>query len=104
MTIFVRKNICERKLLEIQANSNQGNGVLCITNMAVAYEVDGRGIYLNFIPRKVIKKFAPVGSVLFGTQKFRITWLEDTECFFEFRTKQYKQLLGAMDTISIPSD
>ena len=101
MVILMRKN--EKKIIQVDANSYHGNGVFYITDKAIVYEVHSRGIYLNFIPHKMIKKFTRSSFVLFGARKYRITWLENnTEHNFEFRTKQYKQLQNILDDVFPP--
>ena len=93
MTIIMRKDLGEKKILEISATSRHGSGTLYVTSMAISYEVDSKGIYLNFIPRGMIKKFTAGTMTLFGFKKFHIIWSEDNaEHSFEFRTKQYKSL------------
>ena len=99
MAIFMRKKTGEKEILRIEASSFLGDGALYITSEAIAYEVYGKGIYLNFIPLKSIKKFNAVTSSLFGARKFRMVWLEDnTEHHFEFRTKKHTQLQNILST------
>ena len=93
MTVIMRKDIREEKILQIPASSSYGDGSIYITSKAVIYEVDGMGIYLNFIPREIIVDFHASESKLFGTRKFCIIWMEDNAKHgFEFRTKQHKRL------------
>ena len=100
MVVLMRKKINEKKIVQVEANSCHGNGVFYITDKAIVYEVDSRGIYLNFIPHKMIKKFARSPHILFGSRKYRVTWLENnTEHYFEFRTKQHKQLQNTLDDV-----
>ena len=83
-----RKSLGEQKVLEADAASPHGNGTLCITNKAIAFEVHGKGIYLNFIPHSTVVGFDQMNMMLFGAKKFRIVWMEkDTKHHFDFRTR-----------------
>ena len=96
--IVPRKNIGEKVLLCIPASSEFGAGTLCVTNMAVAYEVRRRGIYLDFVPLSAIRKTASLGGLF--EERCRIHWEEDgAEHVFEFRTKHYKRLRGVLDSL-----
>lgn len=98
MMILVRKSMQEKLLLRMEASSTHGNGFIYVTDMAVAYEVDCRGVFLNFIPRKLIKRITVVGGVL-GAKKLRMEWDEDEAMhFFEFRTRNHSKLLEEFDT------
>ena len=89
MTIMERKSLGEQKVLEADAASPHGNGTLCITNKAIAFEVHGKGIYLNFIPHSTVIGFYQTGLTLFGAKKFRIVWMEgDTRHHFDFRIRR----------------
>ncbi len=88
----------ERVLLRIPASSEFGAGTLCVTNMAVAYEVHRRGIYLDFVPLSALKKTVSLGGVF--EERCRMHWEEDgSEHTFEFRTKHYKKLRRTLDSL-----
>ncbi len=100
----MRKSMGEREVIRIGASSIHGNGSLYITDRAVSYEVDSRGIYLNFIPYEMIEKFHVLGG-MFGAKKFRMVWLENgAKNSFEFRTKQHRKLLGTLKGIRFGRD
>jgi len=93
MTIIMRKNIGEKRLLDVPAISALGDGILCVTSHAVAYEVHGRGLYLNFIPKSTIIGIRISKSGLFGTRRCSLAWMEGkTRHQFEFRTRQHVML------------
>ena len=60
-----------------------------VTTHAVAYEVDRRGIYLNFIPRSAVSGIKVMSkSAIFGDLRCRLVWVEDgIRNSFEFRTR-----------------
>lgn len=98
MTVIARKDRGEQILANIKASSMFGEGSLCITTHAVAYEVRHKGIYLNFIPHGIITKFNMCGSGMFGTRRCQIRWTENgSEHTFEFRTRQYRQIQAMRD-------
>lgn len=101
MTIILRPDLGERLLLKTNAISAQGNGFLYVTNLAVAYEVDRHGIYLNFIPHTTIKKLSMHRGMM-GAKKFLLEWEEDTQKFaFEFRTHNYAKLCSIITKVGI---
>ena len=100
MTVLMRKKINEKTIIQIEASSGHGDGMFYITDKAIIYEVNARGIYLNFIPHKMIKAFIPSAFVLFGARKYRIIWMENnTRHFFEFRTKHHRQLQRVLSEV-----
>ena len=94
MVIILRKNIDEHLLFETKASSMHGTGSLYVTSHAIAYEVDGKGLYLNFVPNSLFQLVNISKSGMLGTRKFKLIWIEKdgTKHFFEFRTRDYKQL------------
>ena len=100
MVVLMRKKLNEKMLLQIEASSSYGAGTFYITDKAIVYEVHSKGIYLNFIPHKMIKKFIPSMALLFKARKYRMIWSEsNTKHYFEFRTKHHKQLQNILDDI-----
>lgn len=98
----MRKNLGEKEILRIEASSRLGDGNLYITSVAVAYEVNTMGLYMNFIPHEIIQSIRSSGNPLFGAKKFNIVWSEnDTIHTFEIRTKKYKLLLTTLDELSL---
>ena len=76
----------ERLVVRIRILSRYGRGMLCITDRAVACEIDGRGILLNFVPRKNITSLEKLGRSSYG-ERFVLSWDEEgSVCRFEFRT------------------
>lgn len=97
MTVFMRKSLGEKSILQVGANSALGRGIFYVTDLAIAYEVDGRGLYLNFIPHKMISRVEISKRGFCGARKLRIFWIEDeTEHSFELRTRQYRQLYDTL--------
>lgn len=102
MVVIMRKNLDEEMVLCVEASSCFGDGNFYITSMAIAYEVDAMGMYLNFIPHEIIKSIKSSGHVLFRAKKFHIVWSEnDTSYSFEIRTKKHKQLQAVIDGLSL---
>ena len=82
-------------MLSVAAASKLGSGTIHVTNLALVYEVDGRGLYLNFIPRDIIR-VSETGSLM-GSKRITITWKEDgRKHSFDIRTKRHKELLEAL--------
>lgn len=93
MAVIMRKALGERLLLDVPASSRFGAGRLYITDQAVAYEVDGMGLYLNFVPRGIIRSIRPVGGPLLGARRFVMEWTEGgARHAFEFRTREHRRL------------
>lgn len=78
MTVLMRKDMDEKCLLELPASSAFGDGTLYVTDHAVAYEVFGRGIYLNFVPLDMLSGLYVLRSGMFGT-KCRLEWREEED-------------------------
>ncbi len=99
MTVIMRSDIGEKVILQADARSTHGDGVLYITNQALVYEVHERGIYLNFIPLDVVSSLCRVGVKMFGAAKFRLVWVEkdnnNKKHSFDFRTKKYVEVQDA---------
>ena len=102
MTIIMRKALDEKVLLQTEASCVYGAGSLCITSHAIAYEVHGKGLYLNFIPHdSLIRVNVSKSSMLLHTRKIRIFWVEEkvgkkegkmSKHFFDIRSRQYVQI------------
>ena len=96
--IVPRRGMGEKVILRIPASSEFGAGTLCVTSMAVAYEVQRRGIYLDFVPLAALKGTASLGGIF--EERCRICWEEDgSEHTFEFRTRHYKKLRRTLDSL-----
>ena len=100
MTVIMRSDIGEKVVLQADASSTHGDGVLYITNQALVYEVHERGIYLNFIPLDAVSSLHRIGTRMFGAAKFRLVWVEkddnnNKKHFFDFRTKKYEEIQDA---------
>jgi len=94
----MRRSIGERCLARVPASSEFGDGTMYVTTHAVAYEVDRRGIYLNFIPRSAVSGIEVMSkSAVFGERKCRLVWVEcRARNAFEFRTRQHGLLDSAL--------
>lgn len=94
----MRRKIGEMCLARVPASSEFGDGTMYVTTHAVAYEVDRRGIYLNFIPRGAVAGIEVMSkSAMFGDLKCRLVWVEDrTRHSFEFRTRRHGLLDSAL--------
>ena len=77
MVILMRKDMQEICILHIHIDSAVGNGILYVTDHAIACEVTRRGLYLHFVPRSSIKRLDVTKSSVFGARRCRLVWLED---------------------------
>ena len=104
MTILLHKG--EHITLKISADSKYGKGTLYITNKAVAYEVEGKGIYLNFVPFDIIQRFYISGKGIgHRTKKYKMIWVEkDSEYSIEFKVKNHQDLKKILTEIKTTNE
>jgi len=86
----------ERLALKARVLSRHGRGSLCVTDRAVACEIDGRGLFLNFVPRGSVLKLERLGRSPSGT-RLRLSWEEGGAAHsFEFRAADPGPLLSEL--------
>lgn len=86
----------ERVVLRAPVSTRHGRGALCVTDRAVACEVHGRGIYLNFVPRAQIRAVRQMGRSPSGS-RLSLEWDEGgSACRFEFRSRDPAPLLSEL--------
>ena len=86
----------ERLAVRTRILSRYGRGVLWVTDRAVACEIDGRGILLNFVPRDTVTSLAKLGRSPYG-ERLMLSWDEEgSACRFEFRTPDSAPLLSEL--------
>ena len=86
----------ERAVVRARVLSPHGPGTLWITDRAVACEIDGRGLFLNFVPRASVASLERLGRSPYGT-RLRLSWEEEGgACRFEFRARDPAPLLSEL--------
>lgn len=86
----------ERLAARVPVMSRYGRGVLCVTDGAVACEIDGRGILLNFVPRRNVTSLEKLGRSPYG-ERLALSWDEEgSACRFEFRTPDSAPLFSEL--------
>ena len=86
----------ERLAVRAPVFSRHGPGALWVTDRAVACEIDGRGIFLNFVPRDQLRPLERLGRSPRGT-RLRLSWEEEgAVCRFEFRAPDPGPLLSEL--------
>lgn len=97
MTILARRGLGEELLLAVPAHSAAGRGTLHVTTHAVAYEVERRGIYLDFVPLGSVRGLHVGRPGPLGSARCRLEWEEGGAMrSFEFRTCEHARLPGAL--------
>ena len=92
--IFLRPG--ERLALKARVLSRHGRGELYVTDRAVACEIDGRGLFLNFVPRGLVLPLERMGRSPSGT-RLRLSWEEGGAVHrFEFRAADPGPLLSEL--------
>lgn len=93
MTILLRAG--ERMRASSPIRSRFGPGMFCVTDRAAACEIDGRGLYLDFVPRGSITALRELGRSRSGS-RLRLEWREKETHGFEFRASDPSCLLAEL--------